>query len=152
MQDSGVFSKQHLHEIFGKTALMPRYCGVNQDLTLRRTKLSFVIIFDLVVVKKIYQQEASKMAKQRRDTANDAGRSSMVLTEETRGVPYKWISVFISVTYVFFGLRNIFFCGARLPVGEGEELVMDMWTDCKEDKVKTIFEGLHGLGDWLIGT
>ena len=87
----------------------------------------------------------------RRDTAYFAGKTSVFITNETRGVPYKWVSLAIAATYVFFGLRNIFFCGYKLPVGAGEALVMEMWQDCKEDKVKTIFEGMHGLGDWLVG-
>ena len=88
---------------------------------------------------------------ERRNTAYYAGRTSIFLTAETRGAPYKWISVFIAGTYIFFGLRNVFFCGAKLPVGKGEDIIMDMWSDCQEDRVKTIFGGLHGLGDWMVG-
>jgi hypothetical protein len=87
----------------------------------------------------------------RRDTNYFAEKTSMFITQETRGVPYKWVSIAIAITYFFFGLRNIFFCGYKLPVGEAEALVMDIWQDCKQDKVKIIFEGVYGLGDWLIG-
>ena len=87
----------------------------------------------------------------RRDTVYFAQRTSQWITHETRGVPYKWISILIAISYFFFGLRNIFFCGSKLPVGAGEDLIMDLWVDCQEDKAKSIFEGIHGLGDWLIG-
>ena len=91
------------------------------------------------------------VARNRRDTMFYAKQTSQWIIQDTRGVPYKWISLLIAVSYVFFGVRNVFFCGTKLPVGAGEDLVMDMWTDCNEDKVKSIFEGVHGLGDWLIG-
>lgn len=77
-------------------------------------------------------------------------RMSTLLTAETRGAPYKFISIGLAVGYICFGIRNIFFCGAHLPVGDGEALVMDMWKGCKEDKMMEVWEGLHGLGDLLV--
>jgi hypothetical protein len=67
-------------------------------------------------------------------------RGSVLVTAETRGVPYKIVSIFLGVLYIMFGIRNVLFCGFELPVGDGEAIIMDMWKNCKNDKAMELHE------------
>ncbi|CAB9523436.1 expressed unknown protein [Seminavis robusta] len=71
-------------------------------------------------------------------------RPSSVLVQETRGAPYKAVSILLASFFTVCGLRDIFFCGTPLTSDPTEALLLGPFKDCQNDAYQQGVSGVLG--------
>lgn len=78
------------------------------------------------------------------------GRSSISVVNETRGAPYRGISIVLALFFLVFGIRDMFFCGTPFTSHEMELKFVEIWQDCDTNVYQEGFSGLVGLENLII--
>ena len=83
----------------------------------------------------------------RRPSEYFRNRSSVVIVDETRGVPFQVVSLLLGCLYCACGVRSIFVCDVPLPFegADMKQLLDELWPDCQTNKARGLVAGVCGI-------
>lgn len=90
------------------------------------------------------------MTSERRNTAYFAKRRSTAIVREATGLPYKAISILVTVNLVILGIRDMFFCGKPFfPNDPVEQRFLALFEHCDEDPYSEGWSGIIGVSHMM---
>lgn len=80
----------------------------------------------------------------RRTSEYFRSRSSTAVVEETRGVPFKLLSLLLGVVFVVPSIRNFFFCKCGFTEFDAQSLA-EWYPDCDSDRFHRLSADMSGM-------
>jgi len=101
------------------------------------------LLYEIYILRKAKKAYVDRQNERRQNPPN---RASVLIVEETRGVPLRIVQIILAVIAFFRGIQFYFFCGQPIPGNEADGIFFESlgFEDCKTNMVRKALSMIYG--------